>query len=97
MKNRLRQRTPLTSSSATAPESASVREQLTFRQQRQRLSKRSAGEYVALQGGRVVAHDRDDEALAARLFGRVGDAPFFITPVGETPLTVEVPSPELAR
>ena len=61
------------------------------------MLRRYVGEYVALQGGRVVAHDRDDEALAARMFARVGDVPLYIGHVGETPLVPEIPSPELVR
>ena len=97
MKTALRRRTTASESRLLDADSILAREQKAFQQQRQRLLKRYAGEYVALQGGRVVAHDRDDEALAARMFARFGETPFYITHVGATPLVSEIPSPELPR
>lgn len=58
--------------------------------------RRYSGEYVAMFGGRVVAHDKDDEALAARMFPKLGDAPFYIGRVEDNSSVCEVPSPELA-
>jgi len=57
---------------------------------------RYAGQHVAFFGGRVVDHDRDDEALAARMFEKFGGAPFYIARVEETPSVYEIPSPEVA-
>ena len=37
-----------------------------------------------------------DETLAARMFAKFGDAPFYIGRVEDTPSVYEVPSPELA-
>ena len=64
-------------------------ERRTFERQRARLRRRYAGEYVALSGGRVVAHDKDDEALAARMFRKFGDKPFYIARVEEGPAVCE--------
>ena len=74
-----------------------AQERRAFQRQRRQLLRRYAGEYVALQAGRVVGHDRDDEALAARMFAQVGDAPFLIVRVEETASVSEIPSPELGR
>jgi len=67
-----------------------------FEHQRARLLRRYAGRYVAMSGGRVVDHDKDDEKLAARMFRKLGDAPFYIARVEKIPTIFEVPSPELA-
>jgi len=67
-----------------------------FEGQRKQLMRRYAGEYVAVFGGRVVAHDKDDEVLAARMFRKFGDAPFYIARVEENSTVCEVPSPELS-
>jgi hypothetical protein len=66
-----------------------------FERQRAQLLRRYPGEYVALAAGRVVDHDTDDEALAARMFSRLGDAPFYLARVEDTPTVYELPSPEL--
>jgi len=71
-------------------------EERTFQQQQTQLMKRYAGQYVAFYGGRVVGHDKDDEALAARLFRKLGDASFYIARLVDKPTVCEVPSPELA-
>jgi hypothetical protein len=70
-------------------------ERRAFLRQRSQLLKRHRGEYVVIHGGRVVAHSPDDEALAARMFAKLGNEPFYIAHVDEAP--VEIPSPELAR
>jgi hypothetical protein len=87
----------LSGSGQTPPADLLASEQRAFQRQRRQLLRRYPGQYVALQGGRVVAHGRDDEALAARMFERVGDATFLIVRVEETPSAFEVPSPELPR
>ena len=51
--------------------------------------------FVALSGGRVVDHDKGDETLAARMFRKLGDAPFYIARLEDNPTVYEVPSPEL--
>ena len=58
--------------------------------------RRYPGEYVALAGGRVVDHDKQDEALAARMFAKFGEATFYIARLEQSPTVYEVPSPELA-
>jgi len=72
-------------------------EERAFASQRARLKRRYPGQFVALRRGRVVGHDRDDEALAARMFEHLGDAPFLIAHVENHPVTYDVPSPELVR
>jgi hypothetical protein len=71
-------------------------EREAFDRQRVQLMRRYAGQYVALSGGSVVDHDPDDEALAARMFKKVGDAPFYLARL-EYPATVcDLPSPKVA-
>jgi hypothetical protein len=71
-------------------------ERRAFEQQRAQLMRRYPGEYVALSGGRVVDHDKQDEALAARMFTRFGNAAFYIARLEQHPTVYEIPSPELA-
>jgi hypothetical protein len=71
-------------------------ERRAFERQRVQLMRRHAGEYVALCGGRVVDHHEDDEVLAARMFNKVGNAPFYLALLEEPPAVYELPSPELA-
>ena len=71
-------------------------ERNAFERQRAQLMRRYPGQYVALSGGRVVDHNKDDEALAARMFARFGDAVFYIARLEQNPTVYEVPSPELA-
>ena len=47
-------------------------------------------------GGHVVDHDPEDEALAARMFKKLGDAPFYIARLEQNPTVYEFPSPEVA-
>ena len=72
-----------------------VPERRAFLRQRRRLLRRYAGQYVAIYGGRVVGRDKDDEALAARLFAELGDVPFYIARVEKRPTVYEMPSPEV--
>jgi hypothetical protein len=71
-------------------------ERRAFESRRSQLMRRYAGEYVAIFGGRVVDHGKGDEALAARMFNKLGDAPFYIARVERTSTIYELPSPELA-
>ena len=77
-------------------EDVSAPERRAFQRQRPQLMRRYAGQYVAIYGGRIAGHDKNDETLAARMFARFGDAPFYIGRVEDTPSVYEVPSPELA-
>ena len=70
-------------------------ERRAFERQRGQLMRRYAGQFVALSGGRVVDHDKEDETLAARMFRKLGDAPFYIARLEDSPTVYEVPSPEL--
>jgi len=85
--------------SKTSPrpaEESLAAERRAFESQRAQLMRRYPGEYVALTGGRVVDHDQQDEALAARMFRKFGDATFYIARLEQSPTVYEVPSPELA-
>ena len=70
-------------------------ERRAFERQRAQLMRRYPGQFVALSGGRVVDHDKEDETLAARMFRKLGDAPFYIARLEDNPTDYEVPSPEL--
>jgi hypothetical protein len=70
-------------------------ERHAFERQRAQLMRRYPGQFVALSGGRVVDHDKEDETLAARMFRKLGDAPFYIARLEDNPTVYEVPSPEL--
>ena len=85
--------------SKTSPqlvEESLAAERRAFEHQRAQLMRRYPGEYVALAGGRVVDHDKHDEALAARMFRKLGEATFYIARLEQSPTVYEVPSPELA-
>ena len=71
-------------------------ERHAFERQRAQLMRRYPGQYVAMSGERVVDHDKQDEALAARMFRKFGDAAFYIARLEQRPTIYEVPSPELA-
>ena len=51
-------------------------------------------EYIALYRGEVAAHRPDDEALAAEMFTRFGEAPFYIAFLSAETRVYEIPSPE---
>ena len=70
-------------------------ERQAFERQRMRLLRRFPGEYVALYAGSIVGHDRSCEALAARLFRKLGNVPFYIARVEKVPSVYDLPSPEV--
>jgi hypothetical protein len=74
-----------------------VAEERAFYKKRARLLQRYRGQFVALYQGRVVGHGPSDEKLAAQMFEKFGDAPFFIQKVEKEPSVYEVPSPEVVR
>lgn len=78
-----------------SPEDVLALEERVFERQRARLARRYAGQFIALYGGRVVGHDKDAEALAARLFAELGDVPFFIAKAEKRPSIYDLPSLEL--
>jgi hypothetical protein len=80
---------------ASAQEKLLAEEQ-AFHRKRAQLQKRYKGEFVVLYRGRVVAHGKDDEDLARRMFERVGDEPFYIAHVDGALLVYDLPSPETA-
>jgi hypothetical protein len=66
-----------------------------FEANRPRLLRRYRGQYVAIDRGRVIDHDRDFDALARRVFARVGSRPVFMPKVTAEERVVAVPSPRL--
>ena len=86
----------MSKSSPQLAEESLAAERHAFERQRAQLMRRYPGQYVALSGGRVVDHDKQDEALAARMFKKFGDAAFYIARLEQSPTIYEIPSPELA-
>jgi len=72
-------------------------EEQAFRRKQMQLLRRYEGQFVALYQGRVVGHGADDEALARRMFEKLGDVPFYIAKVEKEPTVYELPSPEAVR
>jgi hypothetical protein len=66
-----------------------------FRRKLPQLLARYEGEFVALYRGRVVGHGVNDEDLAARMYERLGDVPFYIARVEPRPTAYDLPSPEV--
>lgn len=67
-----------------------------FEANRARLLRRYRDEYVAIDRNRVIDHDPDFDALARRVFARLGARPVFIPKVTAEERVVHVPSPRLA-
>lgn len=70
-------------------------ERKAFERQRSQLLRRYAGQYVAFYGERLVAYDKDDQRLAARMFSQLGDVPFYIARVEKKPTVYDLPGPEV--
>jgi len=66
-----------------------------FEANRRRLLRRYRDQYVAIDRGRVIDHDRDFDALARRVFTRLGSRPLFMPKVTAEERVVHVPSPRL--
>jgi hypothetical protein len=64
---------------------------------RARLRRRYDRQYVAIVDGAVIDHDREFEALASRVFERLGVRPVFMPRVGADDEVVHVRSPRFAR
>lgn len=71
------------------------RERTAFTRLERQLRRRYLGRWVAIHGGRVVADGGDPEALARRLFRRLGSEAFFVGRVGAPPPTLDFPGFEL--
>jgi hypothetical protein len=67
-----------------------------FEANRARLLRRYRDQYVAIDRNRVIDHDRDFDALARRVFTRLGARSVFIPKVTAEERVVRVPSPRLA-
>jgi hypothetical protein len=70
-------------------------ERRAFESQLQSLLSKYRGKYVAFLGGRVVDIDENDERLAARMFVKYGESPFYIGEVADSPSIYEISSPEI--
>jgi len=72
-----------------------VREEAFFRQQLKSLIRRYPGQFVAFSGGRVIGHDVSDEALAERMFAKLGRSDFAIFLVSEKAEVHEFSGPDI--
>lgn len=88
---------PTTQIKPAGTEELLAEERRAFERQKAQLLRRYEGQFVALHRGRVVAHDADDEALAARMFAKLGEAPFWIERVEKRPTVYDLPAPEIAH
>lgn len=68
-----------------------------YEKHRRDLLRRYPGEYVAVMNRKVLDHDRDFEALAGRVFARVGVRPIFMPRVQEGEARARIRSPRRAR
>jgi uncharacterized protein DUF5678 len=68
-----------------------------YDENRARLLPRYRGQYVAIVDRAVLDHDRDFEALARRVFARIGVRPVFMPRVQAGEARAKLRSPRLAR
>ena len=68
-----------------------------YKTHRRQFCRRYPGEYLAILDRRVLDHDPDFSALAARVFAQVGIRPVFMPQCVETDGPVHLRSPRLAR
>lgn len=68
-----------------------------YKTHRRQLQRRYPKEYLAILDRRILDHDPDFGALAARVFAKVGIRPVFMPQAVETDQTVHLRSPRLAR
>lgn len=66
-----------------------------FERNRSALVKRYPDEYVAIVDDEVVDHDADFDALAMRVFAKLGMRSVFMPRVTAKPRTLRIPSPRL--
>ena len=64
-----------------------------YAKNRSRLVRQYDGEYVAIDDGKVIDHDSSFEALATRVFQRLGSRPVFMPHVGADERRLRVSSP----
>lgn len=84
-------------SNATPTEEADelASEMRWFEHHRERLSRELAGEYVAIVEHAVIDHDADFDALARRVFARIGTRNVFMPLVGPKSAPLRLRSPRL--
>ena len=67
-----------------------------FEQNRERLAREHTGQYVAIVQHAVIDHDADFDALARRVFGRIGTRNVFMPLVNPKATPLRVRSPRIA-
>jgi len=68
-----------------------------FAANRSRLLRRYRNQYIAIYRKRVIDHDHDFDALARRVFARLGAVPVCMPKVTSQERIVHIPSPRLAE
>lgn len=68
-----------------------------FAANRSRLLRRYRDQYIAIYRKRVIDHDHDFDALARRVFARLGTVPVCMPKVTSQERIVHIPSPRLAE
>ncbi|MDR5696524.1 MAG: DUF5678 domain-containing protein [Armatimonadota bacterium] len=68
-----------------------------YRANRGRLLRRYRDQYVAIDGRRVIDHDFDFDALARRVFARLGNRAVFMPKVTAAERVARLPSPMVVR
>ena len=67
-----------------------------YESHRRQLARRFPGQFLAIVDGRVLDHDHDFSALAARVFAKVGVRPVFMPQCLDADQTVHLRSPRVA-
>ena len=83
---------PTTQNKPASTENQLAAEQKAFERQKPQLMRRYKNQFVALYGGRVVDHDKECEALAARMYAKLGEVPWWIARVEKHPTVYDIPS-----
>jgi len=71
-------------------------ERRALEHQRLHLVSLYPNQYVALSGGHFIDHDPDDEVLAARMYKKLGNKPFYIARLEDQTTVYDLPSPEIS-
>jgi Family of unknown function (DUF5678) len=78
----------------SAHDKAHLAEERAFERQRKKLLKDYEGQFVAMYKGHVVDHGASDGELLLRTLKKLGEVPFLIARVEETPTIYDCPSLE---
>lgn len=88
---------PTTQNKPASTEGKLAAEQKAFERQKPQLLRRYAGQFVAFYGGKMVDRDPSDETLAARMYAKFGEVPFWIARVEKVPTIYEFTSFDVIR